>query len=362
MRIGARQIGGSAPAYVIAELGVNHDGSPARAIELVELAAEAGADAVKLQLFRAELLMGRAARLAEYQRAAGERDPVEMLRRLELSPHDMRPLVKRAHDLGLAAIVTVFNLELVGEAGPLGWDAYKTASPDIVHRPLLDALMATGKPLIVSTGASTLAEVERAAAWLAPARDRLALLQCVSSYPTPREEASIRAMEAIAAATGLPVGYSDHTRETDTGAVAANLGAVILEKHFTYDPRAAGPDHSASLGPAEFRAYATLARDESALRAWTSARVAPREDPRWGPPEKRVLDCERDVRRVSRQSITAARELRAGETLAAADTCYKRPGLGLEPWRTEDALGRTLRSDIPAGAPIAASDLVGVLP
>jgi N,N'-diacetyllegionaminate synthase len=362
MRIGTRQIGGGAPVYVIAELGVNHDGSPARAMELVELAADAGADAIKLQYFRADLLMGRAARLAAYQKAAGENDPVEMLRRLELNSEDVRPLVKRARELGLGAIITVFNLELVGEADLLGWDAYKTASPDIVHRPLLEALAATGKPLVVSTGASTLDEVRRAAGWIGAAHDRLALLQCVSCYPARREDAAIRAMEPIAHATGLPVGYSDHTRETDTGAVAANLGAVILEKHFTYDKRARGPDHAASLEPAEFRAYAALARDESALRSWTSARVPPKEDVRWGPPEKRILDCERDVRQVSRQSITAARELRAGEVLQRGDVCFKRPGSGLEPWRLEEVIGRGLARDVGVDTPLTAHDFAGVSP
>jgi N,N'-diacetyllegionaminate synthase len=341
---------------------VNHDGSPARAMELVELAAEAGADAIKLQYFRAELLMGRASRLAAYQKAAGESDPVEMLRRLELTAEDMRPLVKRAHELGLGAIVTVFNLELVGGADLLGWDAYKTASPDIVHRPLLDALAATGRPLIVSTGAATLDEVNRAAGWLTHAKDRLAFLQCVSCYPTRREDAAIRAMEPIAAATGLPIGYSDHTRETDSGAVAANLGAVILEKHFTYDKHAKGPDHAASLEPAEFRAYATLARDESNLRSWTAARVPPKEDVRWGPPEKRILECERDVRHVSRQSITAARELRACAVLGRGDLCFKRPGSGLEPWLLHEVLGRRLARDVGVDMPLTAQDVQGVRP
>jgi N,N'-diacetyllegionaminate synthase len=359
MRIGRRQIGEGAPVYIIAEIGVNHDGSPDRARELVEMAADAGADAVKFQLFRAELLMGRAARLAAYQQEAGERDPVEMLQRLELSAAELRPLAAQAHALGLAAIVTVFSLELVAEASVLDWDAYKTASPDIVHRPLLEALAKTGKPMIVSTGAAMLEEVQRAAGWLEGACDRLALLQCVSCYPTRREEASIRGMEAIAAATGLPVGYSDHTRETDTGAVAANLGAAILEKHLTYSKAAAGPDHAASLEPAEFRAYATLARDESTLRAWTGNRIPGAEDPRWGPAEKRVLECERDVRQASRQSITAARELRAGEVLQRECLTFKRPGIGMEPWRLDEVIGRRLARDVGCDQPLQAADLGG---
>jgi sialic acid synthase SpsE len=359
MKIGTRQIGGGAPVYVIAELGVNHDGSADRAMEMVELAADAGADAVKFQFFRTDLLMGRAAKLAAYQKVAGERDPVAMLRRLELPISTLARLARRAHDLGVHAIVTVFSLGLVPEAETVAWDAYKTASPDIVHRPLLEALAATGRPLIVSAGASTLDEVSRAAEWLRPARGRLAFLQCVSCYPTKGPDASIMAMRAVAEATGCPTGYSDHTPDVDAGAVAAGLGATILEKHFTYSRRAAGPDHAASLEPAEFRAYASMAREESTMRHWMDGTIPAAPDPRWGPSEKRVLECERDVRAVSRQSITAARELRAGEVLRAADLTVKRPGTGLEPWMIDRVIGRTLARDVGADLPLTEADIAG---
>jgi N-acetylneuraminate synthase/N,N'-diacetyllegionaminate synthase len=357
VKIGRRQIGDSAPVYVIAELGVNHDGSPARALELVEAAASAGADAVKFQLFRADLLMSRASRLAVYQKDAGESDPVAMLQRLELPAAAMRPLVDRAHALGIHAIVTVFSLDLVGDAETLPWDAYKTASPDVVHRPLLDALAATGRPLIVSTGAAELDEVRRAVSWLAPAQSRLALLQCVSSYPTPTADAALGAMAALRALAPIPVGYSDHTTQVDTGAVAADLGADLLEKHFTLDKHAPGPDHAASLEPGEFRRYAELARDASTLRLRVGADPTRdarphRDDPRIGPPEKRVLPCERDVRAVSRQSIVMRRALRSGETLGASDLTFKRPGTGLEPWRLPEILGRRLSRDVAADEPL----------
>jgi sialic acid synthase SpsE len=359
MKIGGRQIGGGAPVYVIAELGVNHDGSVSRAMEMVELAADAGADAVKFQFFRTDLLMGRAAKLAAYQKAAGESDPVAMLRRLELGIPELATLARRAHELGVHAIVTVFSLGLVADAETVAWDAYKTASPDIIHRPLLGALAATGRPLIVSTGASTLDEVSRAGAWLAGARERLAFLQCVSSYPTQGPDASMMGMRAIANATSLPAGYSDHTPDVDAGAVAAGLGAVILEKHFTYSRAAAGPDHAASLEPAEFRVYASMAREESTMRHWMDGNVPAAPDPRWGPAEKRVLECERDVRAVSRQSVTAARERRAGETLCARDLTVKRPGSGLEPWMLERVIGRRLARDVGADLPLVAADLAG---
>jgi len=359
MRIGERKIGPDTNVYVIAELGVNHDGSADRAMELVDAAAAAGADAIKLQLFKTDLLMSRAAKLAVYQKEAGERDPVSMLRRLELPVGAMAAMVERAHELGIHAIVTVFSEELVASAQGLPWDAYKTASPDVVNRPLLEALAGTGRPLIMSTGAAEPEEIARAVGWLAGAKGRLAVLQCVSCYPTSAEQASIAGMAAIAGLGGFegPVGYSDHTREVDTGAVAAELGASILEKHFTYDRGAAGPDHSASLEPAEFKAYADLARDASILRLRLGKGAPSRRDPRWGPAKKRVLECERDVRAVSRQSIVTRTGLRAGAAVRREDLTVKRPGTGIAPWRLGEVLGRTLARAVEEDMPLMEADL-----
>jgi sialic acid synthase SpsE len=285
-----------------------------------------------------------------------------MLRRLELSVDQMAPLVRRAHDLGIHAIVTVFSLELVADAQRLPWDAYKTASPDIVHGPLLEALSASGRPLIVSTGAAEFAEVRRAAEWLSPARERLAVLQCVSSYPTKKEDAAIGAMAALRELPGLRgrIGYSDHTREVDTGEVAADAGACVLEKHLTYDRKAAGPDHAASLEPGEFRRYSELARDASTLRLRVGPEVPATSDVRLGAPVKRVLDCERDVRAVSRQSITACRPLQPGQILRREELTFKRPGTGLHPFRLNEVLGRRILRPVEADMPIMPADVEGI--
>lgn len=346
MRIGERQISvlqtGASP-YVIAEIGVNHDGSVDRALELTKIAAEAGADAVKFQLFRADLLMSRASTLAAYQAAAGESDPFAMLRRLELSVDQLAPVVTLAHELGIHAIVTVFSLELVAEAERLPWDAYKTASPDIVHKPLLDRLAATGKPLILSTGASTMEEVHRAIVWLRAARDRLAVLQCVSSYPTPPAHAELGGIVLLKRALECPVGYSDHTPGEETGALAVRLGASILEKHFTYDTRAQGPDHGASLNAAGLRRYIAAARSP-------------------GPPieveaMKRVLDIEKDVRRVSRQSIVAARPLAVGHLIGRGDLTFMRPGTGIPPSDLERVLSHRVVRAVERDMPLQWDDL-----
>jgi N,N'-diacetyllegionaminate synthase len=383
MNIGARHIG-AAPPYVIAELGVNHDGSLERALELVRAAAFAKADAVKLQLFRTDLLMSRAAKLAAYQAAAGETDPISMLRRLEFPLEHMAPVVRLAHSLSLHAIVTVFSLEMVGEAQRLPFDAYKIASPDLINRPLLDALAATGKPLIVSTGASTLPEVGRTLNWLRFLHDRLAVLQCVSAYPTPIEQHAILGMRAIAEIFPGPVGYSDHTTDLRTGSVAVTLGASVLEKHLTYDCAARGPDHAASLDPVQFAEYVQMCRAawkvEQAkgdilqnlrasrkkgarrLLAEAEAAFAPigslsDAHDRAIPIVKEVLPIESDVRTVSRQSVVLRRDLPKGYALTRDDLTLKRPGTGIPPVELTSVVGRILSRSVEGDMPLRFEDL-----
>jgi sialic acid synthase SpsE len=340
MKIGAREIGPGHPPYVIAEIGVNHDGSVERALEMVDSAADAGACAVKLQFFKAELLMSKASRLAAYQHKAGEHDPIAMLKRLELSAEQLSHVVFRAHQKGVQAIVSVFSLDLVAEANQMRWDAFKTASPDIVHKPLLDALAATGRPLIISTGASTGEEVKRAAAWVK--RFEAVFLQCVSAYPTAIEHAEIGAIADLARLTGRVVGYSDHTTLVEAAAAAVGAGACVLEKHLTYSRAAHGPDHAASLEPAPFAEYVRLAKVAQRLR---------------GDGRKRVLDSEFDVREASRQSIVAARPIPRGKMIEARDLTAKRPGTGIPPYMVTEIRGRVAAHDIAADMPIREEDL-----
>lgn len=310
--------------YVIAEIGVNHDGDSGRARELVRAAKAVGADAVKFQLFDAELLLSADARFARYQEGLGVADPRTMLSALELPAEAITLLAKDARAIGLDPIVTVFSVGLVDAAESIGVAAYKTASPDLVHQPLLEALAATGRPLLISTGAATIEEVARAATWLAGRPT--AFLQCVSSYPTPDDAASLAGIAEIARATGRPVGYSDHTGALDMGGLAVAAGARILEKHLTYDRAARGPDHAASLDPSGFAEYVRLARRAARLVG----------------EGKRVLAIEEDVRSVSRQSLVAVRSLEAGYELRRGDLTVKRPGSGIPPWRHDETLCRRL--------------------
>lgn len=352
MRIGTREIGEGHPVYIIAEIGVNHDGSIDRALELVDAAADAGADAVKTQYFRADALMSRAAKLAAYQKAAGESDPIEMLRRLELSLDDMARIIDRAHARNLHAIVTVFSLEHVHAAAELPWDAFKSASPDVINWPLLRAIAATEKPLIVSTGAATEAEVLRAREWLSGAarEDRVAFLHCVSSYPTSEDNATLGGITRLAELGIGAVGYSDHTARSEMGAWACECSARILEKHLTHDRSAAGPDHAASLDPAQFAEYCAMARGLQPTPARPSADIV-------GPIAKRVLPCEQDVRSLSRQSIVGVRDIATGASITRDMLTFKRPGKGIEPRHLDRVIGRRAKRNIEADMPITEEDL-----
>ncbi len=335
MNLAGRPIDLDHPPYVIAEIGVNHDGSVEQALALVDAARRASADAIKLQLFETDRLLGRSARLVSYQQATGAADPFALLRGLELSVDEMAGIVDRAHDAGLDAIVTVFTTELVSEAERLPVGAYKTASTDLINRPLIEALVKTGKPLIVSTGAASLEEVARACEWLGDHPH--VLMHCVSSYPTPEDDAALGGRIAMLAVDPAALGYSDHTTCLDTGALAVAGGACLLEKHLTHDRAASGPDHAASLEWEGLAEYVRLAR-----RAWRMR----------GSYQKRPSAGEREIRAVSRQSLTATRDLPAGHVIAAGDLTVKRPGTGISPARLDEVTGRTLARPISADTPL----------
>ena len=370
MRIGDREIGVDHPPYVIAEIGVNHDGEVARALELTDAAADAGADAVKLQFFETDRLMSKAAKLAAYQKNAGETDPIEMLRRLELTIDEMAMVVDRAHERGIHAIVTLFSTELVEIAETLAWDAYKSASPDLVNTPLLKRLAGTGKPMIVSTGASEFDELPIAgsAIWRGHV---VAFLQCVSSYPASDKDASIAGVFCLADdylrfwntpeiyGNGPLAGYSDHTTSIDSGALAVRIGACVLEKHLTYSVDASGPDHAASLMPDQFAEYVLCARKQrmESLTERDLIEDIVQHDARYGTIEKQVLECERDVREVSRQSVVSAESIGLGTKITRDMLTIKRPGTGILAYRLDEVIGRVAARDIDGDVPIVEEDL-----
>jgi len=339
--IGERRIGVSAPVFIVAEAGVNHNGDPALARRLVDAAAECGADAVKFQTFTVDALLTREAPKAGYQveTTGAEESQREMLARLELGADRLAELRDRAAKHGLIFFSAPFDEASADALEALDVALYKVPSGEITNLPLLRHVAAKGRPVILSTGMATLEEVEQAVAAIRAAGDPpLALLHCLSAYPAPVEEVNLRAMDSLASRFGCPVGFSDHTLGIDVAVAAAARGATIIEKHLTLDKTLPGPDHRASLGPAEFNAMVR------AIRAVESA---------LGDGVKRPMPSELDTRRVARKSLVAARALRAGERVAAGDVASKRPGTGISPAELPRVLGLRLTRDVAVDEVIA---------
>lgn len=343
----------------IAEAGVNHNGSLELALRLVDVAADAGADVVKFQSFKAEQLATAGAHKAAYQVANTGEDggQLDMLRRLELRPEDHHALLARCKERGIRFMSTAFDEPSLALLATLDMPAVKIPSGDVTHAPLLLRAARLGLPLIVSTGMCELGDVEAAlgviafalmregmpsgradfvAAYADPRaraalRERVTLLHCVTQYPAPPVAVNLRAMDTLAQAFGLPVGYSDHTLGTAVAIAAVARGARVIEKHFTLDRRMPGPDHAASLEPDELR---SLVRDirivEQAL----------------GSPIKAPAAAEFANRAVARRSVVAARPIARGESLSFDALAFKRPGNGISPIDCWDLLGRASRRDL----------------
>lgn len=334
--IGVRVVGTGAPVFIVAEAGVNHNGDPALARQLVDVAAQAGADAVKFQTFRSESLVTRNAPKAAYQcetTGAGE-GQLEMLARLELTLDQHAEIQAHCAKRGILFFSTPFDETSADVLEKLGVQLFKLPSGEITNLPLLRHVASKGKPIILSTGMSTLAEVSEAVTAIRGAGDPpLALLHCLSAYPAPASEINLRAMDTLREQFGCPVGLSDHTLGIEVAIAAVARGAAIVEKHFTLDKRLPGPDHEASLAPTELAALVQAIRTvEAAL----------------GDGHKRLMPSEADTRRVARKSLVAVRPIRAGERLTADLVAIKRPGTGISPVDLPHVLGRTVCRDLAA--------------
>ncbi|HUP32557.1 MAG TPA: N-acetylneuraminate synthase [Gaiellaceae bacterium] len=346
VRIGARQVGPGRPCFVIAEVGVNHDGSLDRALLLIEAAAEGGADAVKFQTFRAERIATVDAPKAPYQLAGTdpEESQLDMLRRLELTPDAHRTLKAAAESHGLEFLSSMFDEESADLLAGLGVSAFKIPSGEITNLALLAHVGLLGRPVILSTGMADLGEVETALGELEAAGNyRVVLLHCVSAYPAPVAEANLRAMATMEAAFGVPVGFSDHTLGSEVALAAVALGACMIEKHLTLDRSAPGPDHAASLEPP---AFGELVRG---IRAVESA---------LGDGQKLPAPSERATAAVARKSLVAARDIAAGTVVTDEMVVLSRPGTGLPPGARDLIVGRVAAVDIARGTLLSA-ELVG---
>lgn len=322
---------------IIAEAGVNHNGSSEMTRRLVDAAAEAGADYVKFQTFKAESLVTSLGPAAEYQKTnCNALSQLDMLRSLELGFDDFKMLKEYCDKKGIGFLSTPFDAESIDFLSSMGLDYMKTPSGEISNLPYLKNVADTGLPVIMSTGMSRLGDIESALSvfYGKGYTDRdIILLHCNTEYPTPFQDVNLRAMTVLRDTFGLPTGYSDHTKGTEVAIAATALGACVIEKHFTLSRSLPGPDHVASLQPDE------LAEMVAAIR---NVAVA------IGSGVKRVTESERKNMAVARKSIVAAREIEAGETFSEENLTVKRPGDGLSPMLWDDILGRkALRKFLP---------------
>lgn len=346
--------------FVIAEAGVNHNGSLDMAKELIEAAARAGADAVKFQTFKATEIVSRFAPKAAYQQRNTDEteSQLEMIRKLELSIEDHRVLIEHARQNGIEFLSTPFDAgSLTLLVDDLGLRTIKIPSGEITNAPFLVKIAATGCRMILSTGMSTLGEVESAlsmlaygalvpvdhppgraafeAAYMSPSgqallRERVVLLHCSTEYPAPVADVNLKAMDVMAQAFGLPVGYSDHTEGIHISVAAAARGACLIEKHFTLDKKLPGPDHKASLEPDELSAMIRAIRDIALAL---------------GDGIKRPSVTELKNRDVVRKSLVAARPIAVGELFSEENLTCKRPGTGVSPMAYWNRLGTTATRD-----------------
>lgn len=320
---------------IIAEAGVNHNGDMALARRLIDVAAVAGADMVKFQTFNADRLVTASAKKADYQiRSTGAAESQhEMLRRLELSREMHEELIAHCKLRGISFLSTGFDIESIDLLVDFGQNQFKIPSGEITNLPYLRHVGRLGKPVILSTGMSTMDEIAAALGILEQAgtpHERITLLHCTTEYPTPMNEVNLRAMLTMRDAFGVAVGYSDHTAGIEVSIAAVALGASVIEKHFTLDRTLPGPDHLASLEPDELKAMVASIRNiEQVL----------------GDGVKRPSASEARNMAVARKSLVAARAIHAGEVFSASNLAVKRPGTGISPMRWDEVLGRTAPRD-----------------
>ncbi|WP_266081352.1 N-acetylneuraminate synthase [Haladaptatus caseinilyticus] len=335
--------------FFIAEVGVNHNGSMARAKELIDAAAAADADAVKFQTFETDRLVAEQAPKAEYQknRTGTEGSQHEMLEQYELTTEEHEELLEYCNEVDITFLSSPFDRKSVDLLDELDVSAIKVGSGELTNHQLLRYIAKTGRPVIVSTGMATLAEVEMAVKTIRDANSSVAfsLLHCVSSYPAALSSLNLRAIETMNERFSVPIGYSDHSTAVETPAFAVSIGAQIIEKHMTLDKSLPGPDHEASLTPDELDRAVTIARRAAKAR---------------GTPEKKPVPSESENRKVARKSLHTSRKIGEGEILTRDDVVILRPANGLSPAAFDSILGKRTTTDLDSNAPITAHAIANV--
>ncbi|EMN01219.1 N-acetylneuraminate synthase [Leptospira noguchii str. 1993005606] len=321
---------------IIAEAGVNHNGDLELARKLIDVAANAGADIVKFQTFKAERLVTKSAKKADYQNTTTDNaaeSQYEMLKKLELSKENHEKLIQHCKRTGIEFLSTAFDLQSLAFLEQLNLSRYKIPSGEITNFPYLQKIGSSGKPIILSTGMSTLGEIESALLVLETTgakRDEITVLHCNTEYPTPYSDVNLSAMKSIADAFKIKVGYSDHTSGIEVSVAAVALGASVIEKHFTLNRSLPGPDHKASLEPNELKTMVRSIRNvELSL----------------GDGIKKPSSSEFKNISIARKSIVAASSIKAGEIFTRENLTAKRPGDGISPMRLNEVIGLKAKRD-----------------
>ncbi len=321
--------------FVIAEAGVNHNGSLELAKKLIDVASEAGADAVKFQTFKADRLVSKTAQKAEYQKQTTDasESQYDMIKKLELDEVAHHELIAYCKSKNILFLSTPFDHESIDLLARLGMEIFKIPSGEITNLPYLRRIGSLGKRVILSTGMADLGEIEDALDVLissGTAKENITVLHATTEYPCPMDEVNLRAMQTIALAFGIKAGYSDHTNGIEVPIAAVAMGAAVIEKHFTLDRTMEGPDHKASLEPDELIAMVKAIRNiEKAL----------------GTGIKKPSPSEAKNMAIARKSIMAARPIQKGEILSSGNMTIKRPGNGISPMRWDEIVGTTASKD-----------------
>lgn len=321
--------------FVIAEAGVNHNGSLELAKKLVDVAADAGADAVKFQTFKADNLVSKTAQKADYQKqtTAEDESQYEMIKKLELDEDAHRALINYCNEKSIMFLSTPFDHDSIDLLNGFGMPIFKIPSGEITNLPYLRHIGGLDKEVILSTGMADLGEVEDALNVLIGEgilKEKITVLHATTEYPCPIDEVNLLAMQTMHNAFGVKVGYSDHTQGIEVPIAAVAMGASVIEKHFTLDRAMEGPDHKASLEPDELRAMVRAIRNI---------------DQAIGDGIKKASKSEAKNIPISRKSIVAARPIKAGEVFTPENLAVKRPGTGINPMRWDEIIGQVAQRD-----------------
>lgn len=334
IKIGNRLIGDEEPVFIIAEVGVNHNGDIGIAKKLVDIAEDAGADAVKFQVFKAEKVVIRNAEKAKYQKETtdSEESQYGMIKKLELTREAFKELSDYANKIGIMFLASPFDKESVDLLEEIDVPAFKVGSGELTNFPILKHIASKRKPIILSTGMATLIEIKEAIGIIKEQGvDDIIILHCITNYPVKIEDVNLRAIQTLRAAFKLPVGFSDHTLSITIPATAVALGACVIEKHFTLNRDLPGPDHRASLEPHELREMIKTVKDvEKALGNGT----------------KKPTPEEEEIKKVARRSIVAKVEIPKGTVITDDMLDFKRPGVGIEPKYLNKVIGKRANRDI----------------